>query len=50
VRTAIQVHEGIGSTWDCMAHVFLRRALWSSDVLGGVGPSLARVLEHEGIG
>lgn len=49
-ETAIQVHGGIGNTWECLAHVHLRRALLSSDVLGGVGPSLARVLEHRGIG
>ena len=49
-ETAIQVHGGIGNTWDCLAHVFLRRALLSSDVLGGVGPSLARVLAARGMG
>jgi alkylation response protein AidB-like acyl-CoA dehydrogenase len=49
-ETAIQVHGGIGNTWDCLAHVFLRRALLSSDVLGGVGPSLARVLAARGVG
>jgi alkylation response protein AidB-like acyl-CoA dehydrogenase len=48
-ETAIQVHGGIGNTWDCLAHVHLRRALLSTDLLGGVGPSLARVLEHSGI-
>ena len=48
-ETAIQVHGGIGNTWDCLAHVYLRRALLSSDVLGGAGPSLTRVLEHHGI-
>ena len=47
---AIQVHGGIGNTWECMAHVHLRRSLLSTDVLGGVGPNLARVLEHAGIG
>jgi hypothetical protein len=47
---AIQVHGGIGNTWDCLAHVYLRRALLSIDLLGGVGPSLTRVLEHHGIG
>jgi alkylation response protein AidB-like acyl-CoA dehydrogenase len=47
---SIQVHGGIGNTWDCLAHVYLRRALLSSDVLGGVGPSLERVLEHNRIG
>jgi alkylation response protein AidB-like acyl-CoA dehydrogenase len=48
-ETAIQVHGGIGNTWECLAHVHLRRALLSSDVLGGVGPSLGRVLEHHGL-
>jgi len=49
-EAVIQVHGGIGNTWDCLAHVYLRRALLSIDVLGGLGPSLARVLEHNGIG
>ena len=49
-ETAIQVHGGIGNTWECLAHVFLRRALLSTDVLGGVGPNLARVLAARGIG
>ena len=42
-ETAIQVHGGIGNTWECLAHVFLRRALLSTDLLGGVGASLDRV-------
>jgi alkylation response protein AidB-like acyl-CoA dehydrogenase len=46
---AIQVHGGIGNTWECLAHVYLRRALLSSDVLGGAGPNLARVLAHHGV-
>ena len=49
-ETAIQVHGGIGNTWECLAHVFLRRALLSTDVLGGVEAGLARVLAHQGIG
>jgi alkylation response protein AidB-like acyl-CoA dehydrogenase len=49
-ETTIQVHGGIGNTWECMAHVFLRRALLSSDVLGGAGTNLGRVLAHHGIG
>jgi alkylation response protein AidB-like acyl-CoA dehydrogenase len=48
-ETAIQVHGGIGNTWECLAHVHLRRALLSSDVLGGTGANLARVLDHHGI-
>ena len=43
-ETAIQVHGGIGNTWDCLAHVFLRRALLSADAFGGVGANLERVL------
>jgi alkylation response protein AidB-like acyl-CoA dehydrogenase len=33
-ETAIQVHGGIGNTWECMVHVFLRRALLSSQWFG----------------
>jgi alkylation response protein AidB-like acyl-CoA dehydrogenase len=46
---AIQVHGGIGNTWECLAHVYLRRALLSTDLLGGIGINLARVLKHDGI-
>ena len=49
-ETAIQVHGGIGNTWECLAHVYLRRALFATDVLGGAGTSLGRVLAHHGIG
>jgi alkylation response protein AidB-like acyl-CoA dehydrogenase len=49
-ETSIQVHGGIGNTWECLAHVHLRRAFLSIDVLGGVGPNLARLLAHQGIG
>ena len=28
-ETAIQVHGGIGNTWECLAHLYLRRALLS---------------------
>jgi alkylation response protein AidB-like acyl-CoA dehydrogenase len=49
-ETAIQVHGGIGNTWDCLAHVHLRRALLSSDLFGGVERSLACVMASEGIG
>lgn len=43
---AIQVHGGIGNTWECMAHVFLRRALAATEAHGGVGVNLERVLAH----
>ena len=49
-ETAIQVHGGIGNTWDCLAHVYLRRALLSADLLGDPRASLARLLAHHGIG
>ncbi len=49
-ETAIQVHGGIGNTWECLAHVFLRRALLSGEVLGGVGASLERVLAAHDVG
>jgi Acyl-CoA dehydrogenase, C-terminal domain len=49
-ETAIQVHGGAGSTWECPAHLYLRRALLSTEVLGGVGDSLDRVVAHYGIG
>ncbi|MGA8547244.1 MAG: acyl-CoA dehydrogenase family protein [Mycobacterium sp.] len=31
-ETAIQVHGGIGNTWECLAHVYLRRALTSTEL------------------
>lgn len=49
-ETVIQVHGGIGNTWECMAHVYLRRALVSADLFGGVGANLERVLGHHSIG
>lgn len=49
-ETAVQVHGGVGNTWECMAHVYLRRALLSTELFGGVGESLAHVLSHHGIG
>lgn len=48
-ETAIQVHGGIGNTWECLAHVHLRRTLVSTGILGGVGPNLDRILDHHGI-
>ena len=49
-ETAIQVHGGIGNTWECLAHVFLRRVLLATDVLGGADANIARVLVAQGIG
>ena len=31
-ETAIQVHGGIGHTWECLAHLYLRRVLTSSEL------------------
>lgn len=31
-ESAIQVHGGIGNTWECVAHVYLRRALTSTEL------------------
>jgi hypothetical protein len=31
-ETGIQVHGGIGNTWECLAHGYLRRALASTDL------------------
>src|SRR5258708_2867360 len=45
-ETTIQVHGGIGNTWECTAHLYLRRALVSTELLGGTGPSLTHVLTH----
>ena len=48
-ETAIQVHGGIGNTWECFVHVYLRRALLSSAVLGDEGHHL-RALAHHRLG
>ena len=48
-ETAIQVHGGIGNTWECMAHVYLRRALLSSQWFGDADEQL-RHLERERLG
>jgi hypothetical protein len=48
-ETAIQVHGGVGNTWECLAHIYLRRALLSGDLLGDAGVCLDRMLRHRGI-
>ena len=45
-ETAVQVHGGIGNTWDCIVHVYLRRALLSSQWFGDDGEQL-RQLERD---
>lgn len=49
-EASIQVHGGIGNTWECLAHVYLRRAIVSGDLLGGVGVNLDRVMDHHKMG
>ena len=48
-ETAVQVHGGIGNTWDCLAHVFLRRAVLSSQWFGDDGAQL-RELQRTRLG
>jgi alkylation response protein AidB-like acyl-CoA dehydrogenase len=48
-ETAVQVHGGIGNTWDCIVHIFLRRALLSSQWFGDDGEQL-RQLEQTRLG
>jgi len=48
-ETAIQVHGGIGNTWECFVHVHLRRALFASAVMGDDGHHL-RVLATNRMG
>jgi alkylation response protein AidB-like acyl-CoA dehydrogenase len=45
-ETSIQVHGGIGNTWECMAHVYLRRALLSTELFGDDGAQLAFLAEQ----
>ncbi len=45
-ETAIQVHGGIGNTWECLAHVYLRRCLVSTEWFGGEGPNLALLAQR----
>lgn len=42
-ETAVQVHGGIGNTWDCIVHVHLRRALLSSQWFGDDAEQLRQI-------
>ena len=42
-ETAVQVHGGIGNTWDCIVHVHLRRALLSAQWFGDDGEQLRQL-------
>jgi alkylation response protein AidB-like acyl-CoA dehydrogenase len=48
-ETAVQVHGGIGNTWDCIVNVYLRRTLLSSQWFGDDGVQL-RELERTRLG
>ena len=48
-ETAVQVHGGIGNTYECMVHVYLRRALLSTQWFGDDGAQL-RELQRTRLG
>jgi alkylation response protein AidB-like acyl-CoA dehydrogenase len=48
-ETAVQVHGGIGNTWDCMVHAYLRRALLSTQWFGDDGEQIEQ-LEQQRLG
>jgi alkylation response protein AidB-like acyl-CoA dehydrogenase len=48
-ETAVQVYGGMGNTWDCLVHVYLRRALLSSRWFGDAGEQL-RQLQRSRLG
>lgn len=48
-ETAIQVHGGIGNTWECIVHVYLRRSLLSTQWFGDDGVQLHE-LQHTRLG
>ena len=50
-ETAVQVHGGMGNTWECLVHVYLRRALLSTQWLGDDGEQLRQLqLARLGVG
>ncbi len=42
-ETAVQVFGGMGNTWECIVHVYLRRALLSSQWFGDDGEQLQQL-------
>jgi alkylation response protein AidB-like acyl-CoA dehydrogenase len=44
-ETAVQVHGGMGNTWECLVHVYLRRALLSSRWFGDDGEQLRQLVQ-----
>ncbi len=49
-ETAVQVHGGIGNTWECIVHVYLRRALLSTLWFGDDGTQLETLAAGERVG
>ena len=45
-EAAIQIHGGMGMTWECDAHRFLRRAILDRQVLGGEDEHLAAIADE----
>jgi alkylation response protein AidB-like acyl-CoA dehydrogenase len=45
VRKAVQLHGGYGFTWDCDAHFYFKRALWSRATLGDAGQHRRRLAD-----
>ena len=37
VRKGVQLHGGMGFTWECDVHFFFRRAMWGRANLGDAG-------------
>jgi hypothetical protein len=50
MESCIQVHGGNGNTWEYLPHVYLRRSMVASDLLGGVGASLSQIMSAYQIG
>ncbi len=46
----MQVHGGIGNTWECIVHVYLRRALLSSQWFGDDGEQLRQLAARRASG
>jgi alkylation response protein AidB-like acyl-CoA dehydrogenase len=44
-ETGIQLHGGMGYTWECDAHLYLRTALFCADVFGGRTAALDTVAD-----
>ena len=44
-ETAIQLHGGMGYTWECDAHLYLRAALFCADAFGGEAGALDTVAD-----